>query len=133
MFNIYWNHSLGSDLNVLLNTLQGVYSREKDIELSWRKIIKGTSSPIIAMFGWVSKAHSNVIWEAARPISLTTAEKKKSNKENNQKKIYVKPIKINFCIVLPPLIFLLLLFILFYLFYVGFNKFELGWKNLSWV
>jgi hypothetical protein len=51
MFNIYWNHSLGSDLNVLLNTLQGVYSREKDIELSWRKIIKGTSSPIIAMFG----------------------------------------------------------------------------------
>jgi hypothetical protein len=51
MFNIYWNHSLGSDLNVLLNTLQGVYSREKDIELSWRKIIIGTSSPIIAMFG----------------------------------------------------------------------------------
>lgn len=36
---------------------------------------QGTSSPIIVMFGWVCRAHSKVMWEAARPINLTTAVK----------------------------------------------------------
>lgn len=33
-----------------------------------------TSSPIRVMFGWVCRAHSNVMWEAARPISRTTED-----------------------------------------------------------
>lgn len=84
---------------------------QKNVQHNWvshseQEINKnpGTSSPIRVMFGWVCKAHSNVIWEAARPISRTTAKKvaysntihaqhKQKQKKMEKNKLNCSPVK----------------------------------------